>query len=157
MNPRISSCHVFIWRYKSGKELSKGCNSAISGFPLFRDSRRVILCCSHWHAYAYTHLYTCMHTHRTENKKTWLQKEPEYDINETEGAEPGSAKPHANRVCTHPLMKADLWIMYHIFKAHFCLLFYNPESKLYHKGSQHNFMCHRIVICQTPDKKALKP
>lgn len=49
-----------------------------------------------------------MHTHRTENKKTWLQKELEYDINETEGAEPGNAKPHANRVCTHPLMKADL-------------------------------------------------
>lgn len=70
MNPRISSCHVFIWRYKSSKELSEGCNSAISGFPLLRDSRRVISCCT----YACTHPYTCMHTHRTENKKTQFQK-----------------------------------------------------------------------------------
>lgn len=74
MNPRISSYYVFIWRYKSSKELSKGCNSAISGFPSFRDSRRMISCCSYWHTYACTHPYACMHTQRTENKKTWFQK-----------------------------------------------------------------------------------
>lgn len=115
MNPRISSCHVFIWRYKSSKELSEGCNSAISGFPLFRHSRRVISRC----VYACTHPYTCMHTHREQKTRKHGFKKPKYDINKAEGAELGNAKPHANRLCIHPFVKTDLWIVYHIFKAIF--------------------------------------
>lgn len=112
----------------------------------------------------FTLAYLCMHTSlyvhaHTKNRKQekMVSKKPKYDINKAESAEPGNAKPHANRLCTHLFVKTDLWTVYHIFKAHIFLLFYNPESKLYHKGSYHSFMYHQIVICQTPDKKELKP
>lgn len=47
-------------------------------------------------------------THKEQKTRKHGFKKPKYEINKAESAEPGNAKPHANRLCTHLFVKTDL-------------------------------------------------
>lgn len=107
MNTRISSWHVFILRYKSSKELSKGCNSAISGFhclEIQEESFHVV----HTDILMHTHILIRACTHTEQKTRKHNCKETKYDISKAEGTELGNVKLCANRLCTHPFVKIDL-------------------------------------------------
>lgn len=73
--------------------------------------------------HAHILIRACTHTEQKTRKHGF--KKPKYDINKAEGAELGNATPCANRLCTHPFVKTDLWIVYHILKAPFFSSFIN--------------------------------